>query len=301
MTCLSSWFAGVGANGFSMGKIVKLPDRPSNWFDRISFALENTRMAIAQKVRAVIPGTDGAMSAALIAGVSGGIDEDTNEAMRLTGLAHIISISGLHMTHTNLAGVFMVTIRLGFALFPAAASRLPVKKYVAAIRPAGKLSLPAIVRGRCCHAALLHHAGGDAGRRAVRPTGADTAQPRNLCDTDPDRHQEIMGPSFQMSFAATAALISAYSFIAERQREKQTSHQPHSRFARARLFLTGATLTPVVAGIATARCFRPGISTGCHRWACPQIWPPCRWYRWSSCHLQCFPHLPCRSGLSIGR
>jgi ComEC/Rec2-related protein len=246
-----AWFAGVGANGFSMGKITKLPDQPSNWFDRMSFALENTRMAIAQKVRAVLPGTDGAMSAALIAGVSGGIDEDTNEAMRLTGLAHIISISGLHMA--LVAGVFMVTIRLGFALFPAAASHLPVKKYGAAVAllasllylllsGAGVATLRSFIMLAVMLVAVLFD------RQALTLRNLAISAILILIVTP----HEIMGPSFQMSFAATAALISAYSFMAERQHEKQTSHQPHSRFARARMVLTGATLTPVVAGIATA-------------------------------------------------
>ncbi len=246
-----AWFAGVGANGYSMGKIVKLQDQPVGRLDQLSFALENTRMSIAQKVRAVIPGTDGAMAAALIAGVSGGIDEDTNEAMRLTGLAHIISISGLHMA--LVAGVFMVTIRLGFALFPAYASRLPVKKYGAAVAllasflylllsGAGVATLRSFIMLAVMLVAVLFD------RRALTLRNLAISAILILLVTP----HEIMGPSFQMSFAATAALISAYSWMAERQHENQTSHQPHSRWVRVKLFLIAATLTPIVAGLATA-------------------------------------------------
>ncbi len=245
-----SWFAGVGATGYSMGKITKLPENPAGWRDQIAFGLENTRMAIAAKVMAVIPGTDGAMAAALIAGVSGGIDEDTNEAMRLTGLAHIISISGLHMA--LVAGVFMVAIRLGFALFPAFASRLPVKKYGAAVAlfasflylllsGAGVATMRSFIMLAVMLIAVLFD------RQALTLRNLAISAILILIVTP----HEVMGPSFQMSFAATAALISAYSWISERQQE-QTSYQTHSKWPRVKQFLVGATLTPIVAGLATA-------------------------------------------------
>ncbi len=246
-----AWFQGIGATGFSMGKIVKLPERPAPWLDRMAFALENARMRIAQKVKAVIPGTDGAMAAALIAGVSGGIDEDTNEAMRLTGLAHIISISGLHMA--LVAGVFMVTIRLGFALFPAFASGLPVKKYGAAaallasflyllLSSAGVATMRSFIMLAVMLVAVLLD------RQALTLRNLAIAAVLILVVTP----HEIMGPSFQMSFAATAALISAYSWMAERQQKQQQMHQVQPKWQRVKRFILGAMLTPVVAGVATA-------------------------------------------------
>ncbi len=246
-----AWFQGIGATGFSMGKIIKLPDRPAQWKDRMIFALENTRMGIAQRVKAVIPGTDGAMAAALIAGVAGGIDEDTNEALRLTGLAHIISISGLHMA--LVAGVFMVTIRLGFALFPAYASRLPVKKYGAAaalvasfcyllLSGAGVATVRSFIMLAVMLIAVLFD------RQALTLRNLAIAAVLILIVTP----HEIMGPSFQMSFAATAALISAYSWMAERQQRRQATDQPPQNWQRAKRLFVGAMLTPVVAGLATA-------------------------------------------------
>ena len=62
---------------------------------------------------------------------------------------------------------------------------------------------------------------------------------------------EIMGPSFQMSFAATAALISAYSWLSERQQKSQMTHGPRSNWDSAKRLAAGALLTPLVAGLAT--------------------------------------------------
>lgn len=246
-----AWFAGIGANGYAMGKIERIEDRPAGPLDRMAFALENIRMGIARKVKAVVPGTDGAMAAALIAGVAGGIDEDTSEAMRLTGLAHIISISGLHMA--LVAGVFMVAIRLGFALFPAFSSRLPVKKFGAAAALAASFFYlllsgagVATVRSFIMLAVMLVAVLFD--RQALTLRNLAISAILILAVTP----HEIMGPSFQMSFAATAALISAYSWMAERQYQQQTSHEPHSRLERVKQFLAAATLTPIVAGLATA-------------------------------------------------
>ncbi|TIT71728.1 MAG: competence protein, partial [Mesorhizobium sp.] len=75
--------------------------------------------------------SEGEIAAALIVGVRAGIPEDINEAMRRTGIYHIISISGLHMA--LVAGTIMFLLRGAFALFPDFSSRRPVKKYAAAI------------------------------------------------------------------------------------------------------------------------------------------------------------------------
>lgn len=245
-----AWFAGIGASGYSMGKIERLPVLPSGLWDSAAFALENARLGIADRVRAVIPGTDGAMAAALIAGVSGGIDEATNEAMRVSGLAHIISISGLHMA--LVAGVFMASIRFAFALFPAAASRLPVKKYGAAAALAASFIYlllsgagVATVRSFIMLAVMLIAMLFD--RQALTLRNLAISAIVILIVTP----HEIMGPSFQMSFAATAALISTYSWLSERRQARATRGM-ESGFTRARLVVLAAILTPVVAGFATA-------------------------------------------------
>ena len=98
---------------------------------RTSFfaTVENLRTDLANHIRGEIGGAEGEIAAALVAGVRAGIPEDVNEALRRTGLAHMLSISGLHMA--LVAATIMTVLRLGFAFFPDFASRRPVKKYAA--------------------------------------------------------------------------------------------------------------------------------------------------------------------------
>ena len=71
------------------------------------------------------------MAAALIAGVRAGIDQATWRAMQISGLAHILSVSGLHMV--LVAGSVFAACRWLLALCPPLALRVPVKKIAAVV------------------------------------------------------------------------------------------------------------------------------------------------------------------------
>ncbi|MGB8818495.1 MAG: ComEC/Rec2 family competence protein [Rhizobiaceae bacterium] len=245
-----SYFAGIGASGFSMGKISKVDGPEPSTAQSMRFALENLRARIADIVRAAIPGTSGNVSAALIAGVSGGIDPENEEALRLTGLAHVLSISGLHMA--LVAGAVMLSIRFVFALFPAFSSRYPVKKWAAAMALAisffylllsgsGVATLRSFIMLAVMLVAILFD------RQALTLRNLAIAALIILVFAP----HEVMGPSFQMSFAATAALISAYGWASMR-RENKFNGRDHSRWQSLRTVAWGAFLTPLVAGFATA-------------------------------------------------
>ena len=72
----------------------------------------------------------GAIAAALVTGERDAIAPETNEAMRISGLYHVLSISGLHMA--LVAGALFALIRGGLALVPPLALRRPIKKWAAA-------------------------------------------------------------------------------------------------------------------------------------------------------------------------
>ena len=71
------------------------------------------------------------MAAALVAGVRAGIDQATWRAMQISGLAHILSVSGLHMV--MVAGSVFATCRWLLALCQPLALRVPVKKIAAVV------------------------------------------------------------------------------------------------------------------------------------------------------------------------
>ena len=88
------------------------------------------RDPINARVRAALPGQTGDIAAALITVARGGIPKEVNQAMRDSGLAHILSISGLHMV--IMAGTMFWLARALLALFPYLALSFPIRKWAAA-------------------------------------------------------------------------------------------------------------------------------------------------------------------------
>ena len=253
-----SYMAGIGATGFFLSgprkaeSVLAVPP-----MRRLAAGIANLRQAIADRITARVPGQEGAIAAALVAGVRAGIPDEANEALRKTGLAHVLSISGLHMA--LVAGTVMLTLRLGFALMPGFASRHPVKKY-AALGGLAAASYYLVVCGAAVAAqrsyvmiavmlvALLFD------RAAITMRNLAIAAIVVIAIAP----HEVVGPSFQMSFAATAALIAGYAALSERLARRRHAAPPVERGVAARvlrrvlLYAGGIALTSIVAGTATA-------------------------------------------------
>jgi len=251
-----SYFSGIGASGFFLGdpKIVDGADPPAG--ANLSSAIEKARESIADHIRNTVGGPEGEIAAALIVGVRAGIPEDINEAMRRTGIYHIISISGLHMA--LVAGTIMLLLRGAFALFPEFSSRRPVKKYAAAI---ALLSIAAylvisglvvaaersfIMLAVMLTAVLFDRAALTMRNLAISAIAVILVSPH-----------EVVGPSFQMSFAATAALVGAYAGWADYRAGKVRAPPAKRSFVRfisrkLAVGVGGAALTSIIAGSATA-------------------------------------------------
>jgi competence protein ComEC len=86
---------------------------------------------MTQRIQAQIPGSSGAIAAALVTGVRGAISEEDDAALRDAGLAHALSISGLHMAMVG-GGIFWL-VRALLAAVPAIVLRYPIKKWAAAL------------------------------------------------------------------------------------------------------------------------------------------------------------------------
>ncbi len=249
-----SYFDGIGASGFFVGPVTVLASEPETFADHGLALLEQLRQGIAKRIRAVISGTEAEVAVALLAGLQTGIDDPTMESLRITGLAHILSISGLHMA--LVAGLFMVVVRGGLALFPAQASRLPVKKYSAALALLASFfylllsgSDVAALRSFIMLAVFLVAILLD--QQALTMRNLSIAAIAILVVTP----HEIMGPSFQMSFAATAALISAYAYwtmIKGHQSKAQNASVIQNLWSKTWRFLGALAMTSIIAGAATS-------------------------------------------------
>jgi competence protein ComEC len=91
------YFQRIGAVGFVTGEIKRAapPMGPSLWL-RYATAIAGLRDAIDARIRAALPGDTGAIASAVITGKRDAITTQVNDAMFVSGLGHVLSISGYH-------------------------------------------------------------------------------------------------------------------------------------------------------------------------------------------------------------
>jgi competence protein ComEC len=169
--------------------------------------------------------------------------------MQRSGLAHLISISGLHMT--LVAGTLFLALRYGLALIPPLALRWPVKKWAAVggiLGASGYLlisgaSIPTqrswimVVIG---FLAIL----ADRNPMSLRLLAVAAALVLLL------RPDSLLGASFQLSFAAVLALVAAYEAGAGRLVPRADEGLLNKLGPLA--YVAGVCLTTVIASTATA-------------------------------------------------
>jgi len=206
-----AYFQGIGAVGFAFGaaRAVAPPAAEATDRWRWSLGLAALRQAIADRVRAALAGAVGAIAVALMIGDQGAIPEDVLQAMRDSGLAHLLSISGLHIG--LVAGILFFGLRGALALVPSLALARPIKKWAAAAALFGTFfylllsgaPVPTqrafLMTGLILVAVML-----DRSAISMRLVAWAALVVLLL------RPEALIGPSFQMSFAAVVALIAAY-------------------------------------------------------------------------------------------
>src|SRR6188768_2377785 len=124
------YFQKIGASGYALGAIrVKPPPAAAGFWLRYATTVDGIRETIDDRIRAALPGDRGAIASALITGKRDAISAPVNDAMYISSLAHVLSISGYHMA--VVAGVVFFVLRAIMALIPALAGRRPIKKWAA--------------------------------------------------------------------------------------------------------------------------------------------------------------------------
>ncbi|HEY4746962.1 MAG TPA: ComEC family competence protein, partial [Steroidobacteraceae bacterium] len=206
------YFHGIGASGFVTGA-VKLEPPPDAPGARLRFAsmVEGIRDAIDARIRATIKGDAGAIASALLTGKRDALTASVNDAMFISGLGHVLSISGYHMA--VVAGVVFFVVRALLALVPGLALRRPIKKW-AALAALVAATLYLILSGaevatqRSYIMTAIVLVGVMADRPALTFRTLSVAALAVLLLTP----EAVVHPSFQMSFAATLALIALYQY-----------------------------------------------------------------------------------------
>src|SRR5215212_2585923 len=201
------YFQGIGASGFVMGAI-KTVDPPGSGGLSLAYAalMQGLRDAIDGRIRLTLDGDRRAIATALLTGRRDAITTPVNDAMFISGLGHVLSISGYHMA--VVAGVVFFAVRALLALIPSLAVGFPIKKWSAAAALCAALfylllsgAEVATQRSFFMTAVVLIAVMVD--RRAVTFRTLAVAAMIVLSIAP----EALVHPSFQMSFAATLGLV----------------------------------------------------------------------------------------------
>src|SRR5271156_331462 len=125
-------FQGIGASGFVTGAIKTVEPPVSGGLSlRYAALMQGLRDAIDARIRTTLDGDKRAIATALLTGRRDAITTPVNDAMFISGLGHVLSISGYHMA--VVAGVVFFAVRALLALVPGLAVSTPIKKWSAAV------------------------------------------------------------------------------------------------------------------------------------------------------------------------
>jgi competence protein ComEC len=186
---------------------------------RLRIAVNRLREAVAARIRGAAGGDNGEIAVALVTGDRSGISQAAQESLRRSGLAHILSISGVHMALLSLTVIG--AIRWISAWFPALVLRHPVRKWAAAAALIAvtiylMLSGGEVATRRSWLMLAVMLAALLLDRRAISMRNVALAALVIVATTP----EAVLEPGFQMSFAATAALVAAFSAWARWREER---------------------------------------------------------------------------------
>jgi len=233
-----AFFEGLGAVGYTRHPVL-LWQEPAQGEARVG----RLRAFLSAAIRAEIEGDAGAFAAGVLTGDRSGLSREAVEALRDSSLAHLLAISGMNMAFL-IAFVFAL-LRYGLALVPPLALRINSKKVaavvslgVAAFYLALSGSNVATERAFIMVAVMLVAVLLD--RRAITLRSVAIAGTILLLW----QPEALLSPGFQMSFAATVALIIGFAAMTDRL-------EP-GKWPRWVQFGVALVLSSVLGGVATA-------------------------------------------------
>lgn len=215
-----AWFERLGATGFGIGRCRPAAFAyPPRWLDRARLRLAAWRYDLSGVIQRAAPGRGGAIAAALVTGDRSPIDAATNEALRDSGLGHLLSVSGIHMGVVG--GLVFAMLLWTLSLVGPIALRFPVKK-LAALGALAALAAYLIISGSSVPAlrafvmACVAFGAILLDRPAISMRGLALAALIVVLLFP----EAVVEPGFQMSFAATMALVALFEML------KRAPHEP---------------------------------------------------------------------------
>ncbi|MFZ5720023.1 MAG: ComEC/Rec2 family competence protein [Pseudomonadota bacterium] len=245
-----AYLESVGAVGLALRPPeAATPAIAAPWRLRLTMQINAARWSLTRRIVDALGPETGGLAAAMTTGHEAFIPREQVENLRAAGLAHIVSISGLHMAIVG--GFAFAAARLAVAAWPWLALRVPGKKVAALVGLAavgGYLVLSgapppaerAAITAAVAFAAIL------ADRQAISLHALALAAMGVLLL----QPEAVTEPGFQMSFAATAALVALAEIWPRPVREIEVPWP--IRAVQAAATWTAASLAvSFVAGLAT--------------------------------------------------
>jgi len=232
-----AYFAKLGGVGNALGRIEAMPPPdPAPMSLRFFATIDRARNALASRVYKTIGGDAGAIAAAMVTGKRDFLSENAKDLIRRAGIFHIVTISGMQMT--LVAGIFFVGLRRFLAMSETLALNYPIKKWAAALAIVGAVlydigtgSRVGTERALAMTLIMLAAALFDRPSLSMRNLALAAFF---VIAFEPEA---ILGASFQLSFAAVAALIAVYEWRGDhlaQSRARAPGPGLRSRFAEWR-------------------------------------------------------------------
>ena len=250
-----AWFDGLAATGTLVGDI-ELIERAGGSDGRIGQA----QRFLSTHVRSQLGGPSGTIAAAFASGDRGSIPVADDEAMRDAGLTHLLSISGLHVSAVIAAAYFLAMKLLALWPWLTLRVRLPL---AAAVIGAGAgigytlLTGAEVPTVRSCLGAVLVMIALALGRDPLSLRMVAVA----ACVVLLVWPESLVGPSFQMSFAAVLAIVALHNAKPVREflapREEPWRHRMGRRIMM--LFVTGLVIEIALMPIVLFHFHRTGL------------------------------------------
>jgi competence protein ComEC len=240
-TQFHAYFDGLGAYGNS----TRPPEIISPGSETApGHIIDSIRRGIANRIDAVLPQPAAGIARAIINGDQSTIPDAARDTMATAGIAHVLSVSGLHLT--IVAGGVFAALRMLLAASATISRRVPVKRVAAfggILAAAGYFAISGgnVAAFRSTLMIVLVFGAVLFGRRALTMRNVALAA-LVVIATDP---ASVFRPSFQLSFAAVAALVGAYESL------RRDGERDAGWLANIWGYFAGITVTSLVAGAAT--------------------------------------------------
>ena len=248
-----AWFRGIGAVGRALGEVEVLSPGQET-------GLNSIRDRLGRHIRTQLPASPGSIATALVTGDQNAVSEDDTDAMRRSGLAHLLSVSGLRIAAAVGAAMFL-TLKL-LALSERLALRFNLVLVAAGAGALAGIGYTLLTGGqvptiRSCVAALLVLGGLALGRDAISLRLVAVGALIVLLF----RPEALAGPSFQFSFAAVTSIIALHSSAWGRRILSRRDEGPIARAARflASLMLTGLAVEVALIPFALFHFHKAGL------------------------------------------